>query len=291
MTRRPVELDRTALAIRLYTATVGTTADEWLSLAEADREAYRALADRLAADTLVFARMSPPAEAPSAVEMLAASSAMAKAQGADHARAVIRSSRELGVTTHSGNRVELDRTALEQMLAHAYVSGHRAAAAATEGMLDDLGRVTGERDAARAEVDRVRELVDQARARAAELSDRVALVELPDQVPTFETLPDSYSATLLAEPVGDTIRLYDLADRVRVAEISIDDAREVVPHILAIIRDRDRLAAEERAALVDRVARRTHARVCGDTGGACQPCRAAAEAAVEAAVEAAGGGA
>lgn len=280
---RPVELDRTALAMRLYAAVTGDPIDAWIDLDEADRETYRLRADRLAADTLVFARMSPPAEAPSAVEMLAAASAMAEAEGADHARAVIRSSRELGITTHSGNRVEVDATALEQMLAHAYVSGHRAAAAATSGMLDDLDRVTGERDAARAALDQVRELVDQARARAAELSDRVALVELPDQVPTFETLPDSYSATLLAEEVGDTIRLYDLADNVRVAEISIDDARELVPHILAILRDRDRLAAEERAALVDRVARRTHARVCGDTGGACQHCRAAAEAAVEAA--------
>src|SRR5690606_13392207 len=174
---RPVELDRTALAMRLYAAVTGDPIDAWIDLDEADRETYRLRADRLAADTLVFARMSPPAEAPSAVEMLTAASAMAEAEAADHARALLRSSPEVGSPPHRGNRRERDATALELVLADAYVSGHRAAAAATEGMLDGLDRVPGERDAGRAALDRVRALADQARARAAELADRVAVVE------------------------------------------------------------------------------------------------------------------
>lgn len=224
---------------------------------------------------------------PTGADLLAAADA-----AGDYAAGVIRIARELGTTSHTRGMVTVGEASLAGMLAQAYTAGCRDTATAAEAELDAADAARSERDQALAYVERVRAAVEGARARVADVAERVEIVELPRVEPTIaRAFGEEPGAPAEGEmyayaPAHGRIALFDMVDGEPVLELTVEAARALVPLLAFLVRAYDEAEAARRSVLVAEVASTAHVRVCGgELDQVCETCLAHAEATVDALAE------
>lgn len=214
---------------------------------------------------------------PTGADLLAAADA-----AGEYASGVIRLARELGTTSHVRGMVTVGESSFAGMLAQAYTAGCRDTATAASAELDDA-------DAARAYLERVREAVEGARDRVADMHERAALVELPEAEPTLARAhgeepgaPAEGQVYAYARTHG-RLALFSMFGGADVLELDVEDARHLLPLLAYLVRAYDDAEGERRTMRIAEVASAAHVRVCGGApNGVCETCLAHAEATLDA---------
>lgn len=276
----PTDMGRDQLAHTLHAvdAAVYPGIRAWEELSEDSRGAYLQLADVLLSRTIVMARTrGGPA---TASDYLAASTTEQMDQATHHAADSLRRARELGTIVYHHTSVTADDQALVQMLAQAWVSGHRTASHAAQGALEDIARLQAEADQAHRMMATVEDIVADVRQRAAE--GRHVMVELPETAPAIDEIgpqwaEGTYPGSYYAESVdSDVIAIRALPDGAGRAYLTPDEVGVLVPQLLALARDRDQAKADQRAEQIARFAERAHVDLChgtADEAAGCDDCQ------------------
>ncbi|MDT0305090.1 hypothetical protein [Streptomonospora wellingtoniae] len=268
----PTDMNRDQVAAELYRVHAMThdLPAPWDQVPDNVRDRFLQVADGLLARTVVLARTrTGPADA---ADYLTASTVEAVDQATEHAADSLRRARELGVASYYQTSVTADESTLVQMIVQAWISGHRTASAAASGVLDDLA-------AARTDADRATTALEAVQASVADMNTRTEqgltiTVEVPGEVPVpgRAPLPDSYTADIYAHHLGGKVRLVDLNDGERIADLDYDTVRALVPYLLALVRDHDQAPATKRDRAIRQFAERAHVELCGGTAEAAAGC-------------------